>query len=124
MLVSFNSNTTGITSGAGIANLSGNLSSAQDFSGVRVFLSLFFLQCFVDRCFSFCYFSFDHCIVCPFSVYVFCMFWILITPLIYSIFSLSFKGPKTTTPNVLLDIGHWELLVFGNSCKSSFTCRE
>ena len=113
MLVSFNSNTTGITSGAGIANLSGNLSSAQDFSGVRVFRSLFFLQCFVDRCFSFCYFSFDHC-----------MFWILITPLIYSIFSLSFKGPKTTTPNVLLDIGHWELLVFGNSCKSSFTCRE
>jgi hypothetical protein len=48
---------------------------------------------------------------------------ILITPLIYSIFSLSFKGPKTTTPNELLDIGHWELLVFGNSCKSSFTCR-
>ena len=46
MSVPFNSNRTGITSGAGIANLSGNLSSAHDFSGVRVFQSLFLFVMF------------------------------------------------------------------------------
>jgi hypothetical protein len=41
MFVSFNSYTTGITSGAGTANLSGNLSSSPHFNGIRVARSLF-----------------------------------------------------------------------------------
>jgi hypothetical protein len=40
------------------------------FSGVRVTRSLVFYVCFVDRCLSFCTFSFGHCDVCP-SIYGF-----------------------------------------------------
>ena len=39
-------------------------------SGVRVTRSLVLYVCFVDRCFSFCTFSFGHCVVCP-SIYRF-----------------------------------------------------
>ena len=46
------SNTTGATSGAGTADLSG-------------------AQCFVVRCLSFCPFSFGHCVVCLSSIYGF-----------------------------------------------------
>ena len=42
MLVSFNSNTTGVTSGAGIANSSGALSSSPIFSGILVVRSVVF----------------------------------------------------------------------------------
>jgi hypothetical protein len=35
-----------------------------DFSGVRVTRSLVLYVCFVDRCLSFCTFSFGHCVVC------------------------------------------------------------
>ena len=37
--------------------------------------------CFVDRCLSFCPFSFDHCVVCPSSIYelgIFKLFLLLI----------------------------------------------
>ena len=40
------------------------------FSGVRVTRSLVLCACFVDRCLSFCPFSFGHCVVCP-SIYGF-----------------------------------------------------
>ena len=33
------------------------------FSGIRVTRSLVLYVCFVDRCLSFCPFSFDHCVV-------------------------------------------------------------
>jgi hypothetical protein len=36
--------------------------------GVRVPRSLVLCKCFVDRCLSFCPFSFGHCVVCP-SIY-------------------------------------------------------
>jgi hypothetical protein len=42
MFVSFNSNTTGVTSGAGTANISGALEFIPGFSGVRVAWSLVF----------------------------------------------------------------------------------
>jgi hypothetical protein len=34
-------------------------------------LDLWFYVCFVDRCLSFCLFSFGHCVVCSFSIYGF-----------------------------------------------------
>jgi hypothetical protein len=53
-------NTTGVTSGAGIAYPSG----APDFTPVfRVTRSLVLCVCFVDRCLCFCTFSFGHCVV-------------------------------------------------------------
>ena len=39
------------------------------FSWVRVNRSLALCLCFVDRCLSFCTFSFGHCVVCPSSMY-------------------------------------------------------
>ena len=46
-------------------------SSPQVFSGVRVNRSLVLCVCFVDRCLSFCPFSFGHSVVCPSSIYGF-----------------------------------------------------
>jgi hypothetical protein len=40
------------------------------FSEVRVTRTLVLCVCFVDRCFSFCTFSFGHCVVCS-SIYGF-----------------------------------------------------
>ena len=37
------------------------------FSGVRVTRSLVVYVCFVDRCLSFCTFSFGHCVVCSYT---------------------------------------------------------
>jgi hypothetical protein len=39
--------------------------------GVRVTRSLVLCLCFVDRCLSFCPFSFGHCVVCFSSIYGF-----------------------------------------------------
>jgi hypothetical protein len=47
-----------------------HLSSPPVFSGVRVTWSLVLFVCFVDRCLSFCTFSFGHCVVCS-SIYGF-----------------------------------------------------
>ena len=46
------------------------LSSPPVFSEVRVTRSLVVYVCFIDRCLTFCTFSFGHCIVCP-SIYSF-----------------------------------------------------
>ena len=48
-----------------------HLSSPPIFSGVRVTRSLVLYVCFADRCFSFCTFSFGHCVVCSSSIYGF-----------------------------------------------------
>jgi hypothetical protein len=48
-----------------------HLSSPPVFSGVRVTRSLVLYVCFVDRCLSFCTFSFGHCVVCSSSIYEF-----------------------------------------------------
>jgi hypothetical protein len=47
------------------------MSSPPVFSGVRVTRSLDLCACFVDRCLSFCTFSFGHCVVCSSSIYGF-----------------------------------------------------
>jgi hypothetical protein len=52
-------------------------------SEVRVIRSLVLCVCFVNRCLSFCPFSFGHCIVCPSSIYRFWLpLWYLQTLLI------------------------------------------
>jgi len=48
-----------------------HLSSPLVFSGVRVARSLILCVWFVDRCLSFCTFSFGHCVVCYFTIYGF-----------------------------------------------------
>ena len=60
------------------------LSSPPVFSGVRVTRSLVVYVCFIDRCLTFCTFSFGHCIVCP-SIYSFWLpLWYLQTLLSYN----------------------------------------
>ena len=54
-----------------LLSLPEHLSSSSVFSGVRVTRSLVLCVCFVDRCLSFCPFSFGHCVVCPSSLYGF-----------------------------------------------------
>jgi hypothetical protein len=50
---------------------------------VRVTRSLFVYVCFVDRCLTFCIFSFGHCVVCSSSIYGFWLrLWYLQTFLI------------------------------------------
>ena len=51
------------------------------FSGVRVTRSLVLCVCFVDRCLSFCTFSFGHCVVCSSSIYGFCVPFVIFWPL-------------------------------------------
>jgi hypothetical protein len=58
----------GATSGAGTAYPSGAPEFTTVFSGVRVIRSLVLCVCFVDRCLSFCAFSFVHCVVCSSSI--------------------------------------------------------
>ena len=48
-----------------------NLVHLRILVGFVLFNHLFSVQCFVDRCLSFCTFSFAHCVVCPSSIYGF-----------------------------------------------------
>jgi hypothetical protein len=59
------------------STLSEHLSSPPVFSGVRFTRSLVLCVCFVNRCLSFCTFSFGHCVVSSSSIYG---FWL---PLLY-----------------------------------------
>ena len=52
-----------------LPSLPEHLSSPPVFSGVHVTRSLVLYVCFVDRCLSFCTFSFGHCVVCSSSIY-------------------------------------------------------
>ena len=61
----------GITSGARTAHPSGAPEFTPVFSGARGTRSLVLYVCFVDRCLSFCTFSFGHCVVCSSSIYGF-----------------------------------------------------
>ena len=59
------------------------LSSTPIFSVVCVTRTLLLYVCFVDRCLSFCTFSFGHCVVCSSSIYGFWLpLWYLQTLLI------------------------------------------
>ena len=61
--------TTGVTNGAGTAYPSGAFVFTSVCSGVRVTRSLVLCVYFVDRCLSFCAFSFGHCVICSSSIY-------------------------------------------------------
>ena len=52
-------------------NLSGTGVQPRFSVGVRGTQILVLCVCFVDRCLSFCTFSFDHCVVCSSSIYGF-----------------------------------------------------
>ena len=70
------------------------------FSGIRVTRSLVLYVCFVDRCLSFCTFSFGHCVVCSSSIYGFCLsLWYLQTLLIMPFTFLNFEIRKADLPN-------------------------
>ena len=58
-------------SGAGTAYPSGAHEFTPRISGVRVTRSLVLCISFVDRCLSFCTFSFGHCVDCSSSIYGF-----------------------------------------------------
>ena len=67
-----------------LLTLPGHLSYTPLFSGVRVTRSLVLCICFVDRCLSFCTFSFGHCVVCSSSIYGFWLpLWYLQTRLVH-----------------------------------------
>jgi hypothetical protein len=63
--------TTGASSGAGTAYPSGTLEFIPVFSWTLVTRFLVLCVCFVDRCLSFCPFSFGCCVVCSSSIYGF-----------------------------------------------------
>ena len=76
-----------------------HLSSPEVFSGVRVTRSLVLYVCFVDRCLSFCAFSFDHCVVCSSSIYGFWLpLWYLQT--LQIIFNLFFCVCRWSPQNI------------------------
>ena len=54
-----------------LVTLPEHLRSLPVFRRVRIIRSLVLYVCFVDRCLSFCAFSFDHCVVCLTSIYGF-----------------------------------------------------
>ena len=54
-----------------LLTLPDHLSSPPVFSRVRVTRSLVLYVCLVDRCLSFCSFSFGHCVFCSSSIYGF-----------------------------------------------------
>ena len=84
-----------------------HLRSPPVFSGVRVKRYLVLCVCFVDRCLSFCSFSFDHCIVCSSSVYGFC--WQLlynVIIIITKVLSISGIGAYTINGSTLMLVGY------------------
>jgi hypothetical protein len=93
----------GATSGAGTAYPSGAPEFTPGFSGVRVTRSLVLYVCFVDRCLSFCAFSFGHCVVCSSSTYGFRLpLWYLQTLPIYH--PAKALGEITSDGLIILDI--------------------
>ena len=54
-----------------LLTLPGHLSSPPVLSGVRFTQPLVLCVCVVDRCLSFCTFSFGHCVVCSSLIYGF-----------------------------------------------------
>jgi hypothetical protein len=75
-------------------------------SGVRVTRSLVLCVCFVDRCLSFCTFSFRHCVVCSSSIYGFWLpIWYLQTLLtIFHPFTVFFSPLSTVSIQALVSI--------------------
>jgi hypothetical protein len=88
-----------------------HLSSPPVFSGVHVTWSLVLYVCFIDRCLSFCPFSFGHCVVCP-AIYEFWLpLWYLQTLL---------EAPEYTAlrseRKVLYDVSQDNVAEWSNMC--------
>ena len=66
-----------------LPTLSDHLSSPPVFSGVRVIRSVVLCVCFIDRCLSFCPFSFGHCVVCPSVIYGFLLLRLYLQTLLF-----------------------------------------
>ena len=80
-----------------------HLSLPPVFSGVRVTWSLVLYVCFVDRCLSFCTFSFGHCVVCSSLIYGFWLpLWYLQALHIYSLWCRSCQMYNTSSIRELL----------------------
>jgi hypothetical protein len=76
-----------------------HLSSPPVLSGVRVSRSLILYVCFVDRCVSFCAFSFGHCVVCSSSIYGFWLpLWYLQT--LPTEYIISIRNLNNIIPNI------------------------
>ena len=85
------SNTTGATIEAGTAYCTG-APELTPGSGLRLTRSLVLCVCFVDRCLSFCHFSFGHCVFCP-SIYRFQLpFWYLQTLLRFVLAAMFYQS--------------------------------
>ena len=66
-----------------LPTLSDHLSSLPVFSGVRVIRSVVLCVCFIDRCLSFCPFSFGHCVVCSSVIYGFLLLRLYLQTLLF-----------------------------------------
>ena len=88
-----------------LLTLQEHLSSPPVFSGVRVTRSLVLCVCFVDRCLSFCIFSFGRCAVCSSSIYGFWLpLWYLQTLLLFYLWISFITNTNYLSKNVLLNI--------------------
>ena len=65
------------------------------FSGVRVTRPLVLSVCFVDRCLSFCTFSFGHCVVCSSPIY---RFWLPLWYLVAIVLSVLLRYTDSDYP--------------------------
>jgi len=94
-----------------------HLSSPPVFSGVFVTRSLVLYVCFVDRCLSFCTFSFDHCVVCSSLIYGFWLpLWYLQT-LLPTICRLDFGTVPTVCVFLFLTLYNYRNISYGKYCQ-------
>ena len=96
--------------------LPGQLSSPPFFSGVRVTRFLVLYVCLVDRCLSFCTFTFGHCVVCSSSIYG---FWL---PLWYlqTLLRAACKSPTKTLLYIMTMVNLRPCILIFIFCKYSF----
>jgi hypothetical protein len=90
--------------------LPGHLSSSPVFSRVRVTRSIVLCVCFVDRCLSFCTFSFGHYAVCSSSIYGFWLpLWFLFVSQMWVRISIRARCTSTLCDKVYqwLATGRW-----------------
>ena len=102
-------NMRGATTGAGIAYPSGAPEFTPGFSGVRVTRSLVLCVCFVDRCLSFCTFSFCYCVVFSSWIYRTLITWLVSSNSSYPITS-SVTVTKIENFSIVILYSHIECL--------------
>ena len=83
-----------------------HLSSPPVFSGVRVTRSLVLCVYFVDRCLSFCPFSFGHCVVCSSLIYRFWLSLLYLQTLLSEHINLRKRNGHINILNVIIGRAH------------------